>query len=341
MCSTVKAETPEDARYFRRFSRPVSTTYLTLGNVTDVSATFVATTTMRMPSPTGSKGANCALAGSCAYSGNTRRGPSPKPEPPKTPPAVRERSSLPMFSAFAPLALKSFLSSSSDSFLSASSSTTSSSASMEKEKPFFSSSSGSAGTGAAASSPSAAASAGTSALAFFLRLPRGPAGPARPLFCPPSAASSCPPGPAGAAAASSGREGAPPPSAGLLLAPFFLFPPAAAAGSPDGSPSAGAAARQRFLPLTGFSCSESSPPSTSAPSSSEASSRSSRAPAPAPWGCSSSPSFGAGPPKSCALLRRSIAQRRWTSWRPVTKTRIVPGGSCLWISSTDLCAAFT
>jgi len=106
-----KDEMPVEARYLRRFSWPVSTTNRTFGRVTEVSATFVATTTTRLFSGQGPKGASCARAGNCAYSGRTWSWPSPKPAPWKTPLAVRERSSLLMRMRFCFFASASFASS--------------------------------------------------------------------------------------------------------------------------------------------------------------------------------------------------------------------------------------
>src|SRR5690606_41866807 len=45
-----KDETPVTGSYCRSFTRPQSTTYLIFGIVSDVSATFVATTHSRVPS---------------------------------------------------------------------------------------------------------------------------------------------------------------------------------------------------------------------------------------------------------------------------------------------------
>mmetsp|Transcript_37834 Transcript_37834/g.68418 ORF Transcript_37834/g.68418 Transcript_37834/m.68418 type:complete len:217 (-) Transcript_37834:933-1583(-) len=94
---------------------------------------------------------------------------------------------------------------------------------------------------------------------------------------------------------------------------------------------------------SGTSCSSrsSGPSSEALPSSSEASKR---------WNASAAPSASASsmksPPSAARCLAEAVAwllcnilHKRWTSCFPVTKTRIVPGGSFECISKTDLCAA--
>ena len=70
---------PRSASYRATFCRPVSTTAVTPGTVTDVSAMFVARMTRRRPPGAGRSARSCSSASSDPWSGSTSTSPPTRP----------------------------------------------------------------------------------------------------------------------------------------------------------------------------------------------------------------------------------------------------------------------